>query len=41
MEMSHFAALNFMAHFCLLWYYFSGYFCKCLRILNASCDYFP
>lgn len=41
MEMSHFVALNFMAHFCLLWYYFSSYFCKFLRVLKASCDYFP
>lgn len=27
-EMSHFVVLNFMAHLCLLWYYFTVYFCK-------------
>lgn len=39
--MSHFVVVNFMAHFCLLWCYFSVYFCKLLRILNASQDFFP
>lgn len=39
--MSRFAVLNFLAHFCLLWYYFSVYFYKLLRLLNAACDFFP
>lgn len=39
--MSHFVVLNFLAHFCLLWYYFSVYFYKLLHILSAACDFFP
>lgn len=37
--MSHSVVHNFMAHFCLLWYYFTVYFCKLLRILHAASDF--